>query len=56
LLQKWFWNLWDALRKTAARREQYNRQRPRSALGNQTPEEFRRESGGSHPFTADSFW
>jgi len=38
----WFWNLWDARRKIAAWREQYNRERPHSALGYRTPEEFRR--------------
>lgn len=38
----WFWNLWDARRKIAAWRDEYNRVRPHSALGYQTPEEFRR--------------
>ena len=38
----WFWNLWDARRKIAARRQQYNRVRPHSTLGYKTPEELRR--------------
>lgn len=38
----WFWNLWDARRKIAAWREEYNQHRPHSALGYKTPEEFRR--------------
>ncbi len=36
----WFWNLWDARRKIAAWREEYNRERPHSSLGYRTPEEF----------------
>jgi putative transposase len=36
----WFWNLWDARRKIAGWRNEYNRQRPHSALGYRTPEEF----------------
>ena len=36
----WFWNLWDARRKIAAWREEYNRQRPHSSLAYLTPEEF----------------
>lgn len=36
----WFWNLWDARRKIGRWREEYNRQRPHSALGYRTPEEF----------------
>lgn len=39
----WFWNLFDARRKIAAWREQYNRQRPHSSLGYRTPEEFAQE-------------
>ena len=39
----WFWNLWDARRKIACWREEYNRHRPHSALGYQTPEEFVRD-------------
>jgi len=37
----WFWNLWDARRKIAAWREEYNQRRPHSALGYLTPKEFR---------------
>jgi len=36
----WFWNLWDARRKIGAWRVDYNTQRPHSALGYRTPEEF----------------
>ena len=36
----WFWNLWDARRKIAGWRNEYNNQRPHSALGYRTPEEF----------------
>jgi putative transposase len=36
----WFWNLWDARRKIAAWRTEYNTERPHSALGYRTPAEF----------------
>jgi putative transposase len=36
----WFWNLWDARRKIAIWRNEYNQQRPHSALAYRTPEEF----------------
>jgi putative transposase len=36
----WFWNLWDARRKIAAWRTEYNYERPHSALGYRTPVEF----------------
>jgi len=36
----WFWNLWDARRKISGWRNEYNRERPHSALGYRTPEEF----------------
>lgn len=36
----WFWNLWDARRKIAAWRVEYNEQRPHSALRYRTPREF----------------
>ena len=36
----WFWNLWDARRKIACWRNEYNQQRPHSALAYRTPEEF----------------
>jgi putative transposase len=36
----WFWNLIDARRKIAAWRIEYNTERPHSALGYRTPEEF----------------
>jgi putative transposase len=40
----WFWNLWDARRKITAWRTEYNSQRPHSALGYLTPEEFARKA------------
>jgi putative transposase len=45
----WFWNLWDARRKIAAWREEYNQRRPHSALGYLTPEEFRRSLARAIP-------
>ena len=39
----WFWNLFDARRKIACWRDEYNQQRPHSALNYFTPEEFRRQ-------------
>jgi len=39
----WFRSLWDARRKIARWRIEYNRQRPHSALGYRTPEEFARD-------------
>jgi putative transposase len=36
----WFWNLFDARRKIAAWRVEYNCERPHSALGYLTPKEF----------------
>lgn len=36
----WFWNLWDARRKIACWRNEYNQQRPHSSLAYRTPEEF----------------
>jgi len=36
----WFWNLWDARRKIASWRIEYNQQRPHSALNYRTPAEF----------------
>ena len=43
----WFWNLQDARRKIASWREEYNRERPHSALGYRTPEEFVRQWSAS---------
>ena len=40
----WFRNLFDARRKIAAWRREYNHDRPHSALGYRTPEEFAREA------------
>jgi hypothetical protein len=36
----WFQNLFDARRKIAAWRKDYNEERPHSSLGYQTPKEF----------------
>jgi putative transposase len=41
LNEHWFTSLWDARQKVEAWRVEYNRERPHSSLGNQTPEEFR---------------
>lgn len=38
----WFENLWDARRKIAAWRKEYNEERPHSSLGYQTPAEYAR--------------
>ena len=42
----WFQNLFDARRKIAAWRKEYNEERPHSSLGYRTPEEYAREVGG----------
>jgi len=42
----WFGNLFEARRKIAAWRKEYNQERPHSSLGYRTPEEFARENGG----------
>jgi putative transposase len=42
----WFQNLWEARRKIAAWREEYNEERPHSSLGYRTPAEFAREISG----------
>ena len=42
----WFQNLWDARRKIAAWRIEYNEERPHSSLGYRTPAAFAREVGG----------
>jgi len=39
----WFENLWDARRKIAAWRVEYNEERPHSSLGYQTPAAFARQ-------------
>ena len=43
----WFQNLFDARRKTAAWREDYNERRPHSALGYLTPTAFARQAAAS---------
>jgi putative transposase len=53
----WFWNLLDARRKIARWGEDYNRERPHSALNYRTPEEFAQQwsaSPSSVPSTAES--
>ncbi len=42
LNENWFTGIEDAQRKIEAWRVDYNRSRPYSSLGNQTPEEFAR--------------
>jgi putative transposase len=42
----WFRNLWDARRKIAAWRKEYNEERPHSSLGYRTPAAFAAASGG----------
>jgi len=46
LNQQWFLSLDDAQEVIAAWREDYNRHRPHSALGQRTPEEFAIFSAG----------
>lgn len=43
----WFENLFDARRKIAAWRTEYNEQRPHSSLGYRTPKEFATEMGAA---------
>lgn len=50
----WFWNLWDARRKIAAWREEYNQRRPHSTLGYKTPEGFRRNWSEAIPSPGQS--
>jgi len=40
LALSWFQNLFDARRKVAAWRREYNEERPHSSLGYRTPKEF----------------
>ena len=42
----WFQNLFEARRKIAAWRQEYNEERPHSSLGYRTPMQFAREIGG----------
>ena len=48
----WFANLWDARRKIAAWREEYNRERPHSSLGYLTPAAFARRDAALRSPTA----
>jgi putative transposase len=43
----WFENLWDARRKIAAWKEEYNERRPHSSLGYQTPAAYARQLAAS---------
>lgn len=59
LAVSWFQNLFDARRKIAAWRKQYNEERPHSSLGYLTPKEFSTsmraaESGSALPATPSS--
>jgi putative transposase len=47
LYVSWFWNLFDARSKIAAWRSEYNCDRPHSALGYLTTEEFARKATSS---------
>lgn len=47
LAVSWFQNLFDARRKIAAWRIEYNEERPHSSLGYRTPKEFATLSEGS---------
>lgn len=49
LNQYWFRNVEDAQRVTEEYRTDYNQQRPHSALGRRTPEEFARQAAGVAP-------
>jgi putative transposase len=51
----WFWNLWDARRKIATWRIDYNTNRPHSSLGYQTPAEFA-EQAASPPAPSYNAW
>ena len=50
----WFANLWDARRKIAAWRKEYNEERPHSSLGYLAPAEFARRIAALRPPTAAS--
>ena len=49
----WFENLFDARRKIAAWKEEYNQQRPHSSLGYLTPAEFARQWSASPSWVGD---
>jgi putative transposase len=51
----WFGNLWDARRKIAAWKEEYNEERPHSALGYVAPREFARRIAGGRSNAARRF-
>ncbi len=46
LAMSWFQNLFDARRKIAAWRKEYNQERPHSSLGYKTPSEFAAQAAG----------
>jgi putative transposase len=50
----WFQNLFDARRKIAAWRKEYNEERPHSSLGYQTPKEFAAAQAAGQSNTAPS--
>jgi len=47
LALSWFQNLFDARRKVAAWRREYNEERPHSSLGYRTPKEFATSLGAA---------
>jgi putative transposase len=51
----WFWNLWDARRKIAAWRIEYNTARPHSSLAYRTPAEFARQAA-SPSLSSNNAW
>ena len=52
----WFQNLWDARKKIAAWREEYNEERPHSSLGYRTPSEFAASLPGKEGCGKDAPW
>ena len=52
----WFGNLFEARRKIAAWRKEYNQERPHSSLGYRTPEEFARGIGGGQGCGKAAAW
>ena len=48
LAVSWFQNLFDARRKIAAWRKEYNEERPHSSLGYRTPKEFAAQAGSCY--------
>jgi putative transposase len=51
----WFWNLWDAGRKIAAWRIEYNTTRPHSSLGYRTPAEFAHQAASPSSLSCNAW-